>query len=55
MITCKKCKKFVSPKTVTFMYCKGSCEVSDVKGDCKRCGKKVEVNYEDFEELGIEE
>ena len=55
MITCKKCKKFVSYKTLTFDWYPGIAEVKNVRGDCKKCGKKVEVNYEDFEELGIEE
>ena len=55
MITCKKCKKFVSYKTLTFDWYPGIAEVKNVRGDCKKCGKDVECDYEDFEELGIEE
>jgi hypothetical protein len=52
MITCKKCKKFVS--NVTTEYNKFSAEVIKVVGDCKKHGQ-VECYYDDFEELGIEE
>ena len=51
MITCKKCHRFVS--NVITNYCSGTAEVKSVKGDCKKCGKQVEVDYDDFEELGI--
>ena len=53
MITCKKCGRFVS--NVTCDWFSGVAKVENVKGDCAKCGKKVEVNYDDFEDLGIEE
>ena len=52
MITCQKCHRFV--KNVVTTYNRGMAEVVKVEGDCKKCGH-VEVDYDDFEELGIEE
>ena len=52
MITCKKCSKFV--KNVVTTYNKFSAKVKKVEGDCKTHGK-VECNYDDFEELGLED
>ena len=53
MITCKKCHRLV--KNVITTYNRFSAEVKKVVGDCKKCGKGVEVDYDDFEELGIDE
>lgn len=52
MITCKLCHRFVS--NVVSTYYPGRAEVGKVMGDCKKHGR-VEVDYDDFEELGIEE
>ena len=52
MITCKICHRFVSNVVTTYnRFC---AEVKKVEGDCKKHGR-VEVDYDDFEELGIEE
>lgn len=42
-------------KNIVTTYYPGRAEVGEVVGDCKSCGKKVSVNYDDFEELGIQE
>jgi hypothetical protein len=39
---------------VVTTYRRGAAEVVKVEGDCKKHGR-VEVDYDDFEELGIEE
>lgn len=52
MITCSICHRFVS--NVTIKYNKFTATVLGVNGKCKKCGV-VKVNYDDFEELGIEE
>jgi len=52
MITCKKCHKFVSNVVTT--YYPGRAEVGKVECECKTHGR-VECDYDDFEELGIEE
>ena len=52
MITCKKCHKFVSNVVTTFNHF--SAKVIRVEGDCKTHGR-VEVDYDDFEELGVNE
>lgn len=52
MITCKTCHRFVSNVITT--YNRFSATVIKVEGDCKKHGR-VEVDYDDFEELGIEE
>ena len=52
MITCKICHKFV--KNVVTTYNKFTAKVIKVEGECKIHGK-IEADYGDFEELGIEE
>jgi len=53
MITCKKCHRFVG--NVHIFWNKFTAMVISVRGDCKHCGKQVLADYDDFEELGIEE
>ncbi|KKN06992.1 hypothetical protein LCGC14_1071820 [marine sediment metagenome] len=52
MIRCKHCAKFV--KNVVTTYYRGTATVGKVMGDCKKHGR-VRCDYDDFEELGIEE
>jgi|WetSurMetagenome_2_1015567.scaffolds.fasta_scaffold725745_2 hypothetical protein len=52
MITCKICHKFV--KNIVSTYNKFTATILKVEGDCKKHGR-VEVNYDDSEELGIED
>lgn len=52
MIVCKQCHRFVSNVVTTYNRFKA--EVIKVEGDCKKHGR-VECQYDDFEELGIEE
>ena len=55
MITCNKCRAYIPRRTVNFKYNKWKGEVKDMRGDCWRCGNNVKCDYEDFEELGIDE
>lgn len=50
MIRCSKCKRFISPKTVTYLYSDLTTEVSDVKGKCSHCGE-VDVEYDAYEDI----
>lgn len=51
MITCKLCKKFAK---VDEVLVNGLDQVK-VLGSCKHCGytKKQNIDYDDFEELGV--
>jgi hypothetical protein len=51
MITCKICHKFV--KNIEITYNKFCAEVRKVEGDCKKHGR-VKLDYDDFEELGLD-
>lgn len=50
MIRCSKCKRFISPKTVTYLYSELTTEISDVKGKCSHCGE-VDVQYDCYEDI----
>lgn len=52
MITCKICHRFVGH--VITKYRPGTMEIVKVMGDCELHGR-VEVDYDDSEELGIED
>lgn len=53
MITCKICKKFAK---VTKVLINGLGQIK-VFGNCKHCGykNKQNIDYDDFEELGVKE
>ena len=55
MITCMVCKKFAKATLVKRRFDNDGWHIGYiVEGNCKKCGN-VECDYDDFEELEIEE
>lgn len=55
MLTCSKCHRFIKLETVDIIV-QGYDVVGPlikVEGDCSKCGR-VDVDYDDMEELGID-
>lgn len=50
MIRCSICKRFISWRTVTYLYNECTQEISEVKGKCSLCGN-VEVEYDCYEDI----
>jgi len=49
MIRCSKCKRFV--KNVTYEINRATEEISNVRGDCSRCGEQVPCDWDCYEDL----